>query len=492
MKIKRYLTQDFRSAVQAVKDELGSNAVIISHHHVFNGVEVTAAVDDEFQYEPDTQPLLVNNTSSELSSSINYLSLSNQYSAPVKKAQYFNCDKQSTGNNNISCKVSNGNESCTKNKKRDNKSGKELHGSVRQHKGKYPAPCLSSDSLIANQLITDGFTENDSMNNAVLSSKQKEKNRDYAQSRFGKEFDSEKLNLLIEQQVTEHAWGDIARKNPVRAQLIRQLLKLDIHPLLIQKITNSITSENIAAKSVFPHALALIANKLPIYKEDVTACGGTVALFGATGVGKTTTIAKMAARFALKNGRDKVGLVTTDSNRLGAKEQLGLYSKILGIPLKVVRDDIDLLDALNAFSDKAFVLIDTAGMGPREISSSKYLELFSGAITQITNFLVLPATAHRAVLEKNASAFQSIKLDGSIITRLDETASLGGPLSVSILNNLPLAYYSNGQKIPDDFHLARAHNLVSHAVSVAGQHLDSQAVDVDFQDKSGIEAHVSI
>ena len=96
------------------------------------------------------------------------------------------------------------------------------------------------------------------------------------------------------------------------------------------------------------------------------------------------------------------------------------------------------------------------------------------------------------MLGKNASAFRSIKLDGSIITKLDETASLGGPLSVSILNNLPLAYYSNGQKIPDDFHLARAHNLVSHAVSVAGQNLDSQIGEVDYEDKSGIEAHVSI
>ena len=444
MKIKRYLSQDLRSAVQAVNNELGSNAVIISHHHVFNGVEVTAAVDEEFQAEPDTQPLLDNNSSSWPSSSVN--SLTGQHSSPVKKAHYFNRNKQSSGDNNIPCKVSNGNDSCTKNNKRDNKSSEELKGSDGQLKDDYREPCLSSDSLVTNHLITDSFTENDSMNKAVLSSTQKEKSRDYTQSRFGKDFDCEKLNLLIEQQVTEHAWGDIARKNPVRAHLIRQLFKLDIHPLLIQKITDSVSSENIASKSVFPHALAQIANKLPIYKEDVTACGGTVALFGATGVGKTTTIAKMAARFALRNGRDKVGLVTTDSNRLGAKEQLGIYSRILGIPLKVVRDDIDLLDALNAFSDKAFVLIDTAGMGPREISSSKYLDLFSGAVTQIKNFLVLPATAHRAVLEKSVSAFQSIKLDGSIITKLDETASLGGPLSVSILNNLPLAYYSNGKK----------------------------------------------
>lgn len=460
MKIKRYLSQDLRSAVQAIKNELGSNAVIISHHHVVNGVEVTAALDEEYHHELDTQSFLTKNTLSQTSSDVQRVSC--QQSSPIKKAHYYKSDKQSNSNKNIPCLASSGNDSCTTN------------------------------NLSTQNLITKGITENDSMNNAVLSSKQKEKDIDNTQSRLGRDFDCEKLNLLIEQQVTEHAWGDVARKNPVRAQLIRQLLKLDIHPLLIQKVTESISGENIASKSVFPHALELLANQLPIYKEDVTACGGTVALFGATGVGKTTTIAKMAARYALRHGRDKVGLVTTDSNRLGAKEQLGIYSKILGIPLKVVRDDIDLLDALNAFSDKTFVLIDTAGMGPKEIRSSKYLDLFSGAITQIRNFLVLPATAHRAVLEKTAGAFQSIKLDGSIITKLDETASLGGLLSVSILNNLPVAYYSNGQKIPDDFHLARAHNLVSHAVSVADQFSDAQTGESDNQDKSGIVAHVSI
>ena len=185
-------------------------------------------------------------------------------------------------------------------------------------------------------------------------------------------------------------------------------------------------------------------------------------------------------------------MVTADSNRLGAKEQLGIYSKILGIPLKVVHDDIELLDALNSFSDKSFVLIDTAGMGPKEVSSSKYFELFSGAITQIKNFFVMPATNHRAALEKSVAAFQGIQLDGSIITKLDEAASLGGLLSVTIMNNLPIAYYSDGQKIPDDFHLARAHNLVSHAVSVADDFSDTQRVEADYQDKAGIEANVCI
>ena len=131
-------------------------------------------------------------------------------------------------------------------------------------------------------------------------------------------------------------------------------------------------------------------------------------------------------------------------------------------------------------------------MGPKEVSSSKYFDLFTGAITQIKNLLVLPATSHRSALEKNISAFQGMPFDGSIISKLDETASLGGLLSVAIMKDLPVAYYSNGQKIPDDFHLARAHSLVSYAVSVAEDISDTQPVEANYQEKAGIEANVSI
>ena len=300
------------------------------------------------------------------------------------------------------------------------------------------------------------------------------------------------LLALIEQQITEHAWGEMAKRNPLRARLIRQLLKLDIHPLIIQRVTDALAGEQIDARSGMPHALALIANQLPIYKEDITSCGGTVALFGATGAGKTTTIAKMAARFALRHGRDQVALITTDNLRIAAHEQLRIYSEILGIPFRMAGDAAELLNALNEFSEKAFVLIDTAGMGPKDIQSSNYYQLFSGVLSQIKSFLVLPATAHRSVLEQSANAFRGIKLDGSILTKLDEAASLGGPLSVAMLNNLPVAYYSDGQKIPDDFHLARAHNLVSRAVGVADQFGETQSVKAKSQDKAGIEANVSI
>lgn len=295
----------------------------------------------------------------------------------------------------------------------------------------------------------------------------------------------------IELKIGEYAYGDTAKKNPVKAALIRQLMKLDLSPVIIQNVVDMLVSDKIDQKMLLPQAMALVANQIPIYKEDITSIGGTIALFGATGVGKTTTIAKLAARYALKHGSEKVALITTDNNRVAATEQLRTYSNILGMPLRVATNDIEVLNALNTFSEKEFVLIDTAGMNPREIKQSKFYDLFSGGITQIKKFQVLPATMHRTALEKISASFRDLSPDGSIITKVDETTSLGGAISVAIQNHLPIAFYGNGQTVPDDFHLARAHILMSRVASAAVQFDDQESDGMNDQLTPGIASNVS-
>ncbi len=485
MKIKQYFSRDLRSAVLKVKKELGVNAVILSHHYVDEGVEVTAAIDEEYGLHAGQLPPMPYLKVSKPAAGHDIIPITS--SPGIRKTFFFNSCGSSQNEFNIEAHQSSGNDSCTTSHA-DNSAGCDSLNLHNRQKCDSRHTTNKSTGFSTEQSLS----ECDFMNKVVSSTSQDERDSIHYMSASMNGHHSNNLTSLIEQQITEHAWGEVARKNPLRSQLIRQLLKIDLHPIIIQSITDTISTQNLNQKTAFAQVQSLLADQLPIYKEDVTSYGGTIAVFGATGVGKTTTIAKMAARFALQNGRNKVGLITTDSKRLGAKEQLDLYSRILGIPLKVVRDEMELLDALNAFSEKSFVLIDTAGMGPREIATSKYLELFSGAITQIKNFLVLPATAHRVVLENNARAFQEIKLDGSILTRLDDSVSLGGPLSVAIMNNLPVAYYCDGQKIPDDFHLARAHNLVSFAVSAGGQFSEPQAVETEHPVKAGKAANVSI
>jgi len=260
-----------------------------------------------------------------------------------------------------------------------------------------------------------------------------------------------------------------SENSPLKIKLKRLLLSMDFSSVIAHAVSEMLVTSDSDPKTLMPQALALISNQIPIYKEDITAVGGTVAFLGATGVGKTTTIAKIATRFALRHGKDNVGLITTDNQRLAAAEQMRVYSNMLGIDYKVAHDDIELLDALNDFSAKTFVLIDTAGMGPKEICNSRFYDLFSGGITQIKNFLVVSSAMHRTALDKSTQEFSRLKLDGSIITKIDEATSLGAPLSTAILYNLPVIYFSDGQQIPDDLHLARAHVLMSRAVRVLTQ-----------------------
>lgn len=304
-------------------------------------------------------------------------------------------------------------------------------------------------------------------------------------------YDHDEIVDSIEIQMGEYAFGETARANPVRASLVRQLMKLDLSPFIIQRVVNMLVSDKIDQKMLLPQAMAVIANQIPIYKEDITSIGGTIALFGATGVGKTTTIAKLAARYALKHGSENVALISTDNNRVAATEQLRTYSNILGMPLRIARNDIEVLNALNTFSEKEFVLIDTAGMSPNELKKSKFYDLFSGGITQIKKFQVLPATMQRNALEKTTGKFCELGLHGSIISKVDETTSLGGVISVAIQNHLPVAFYGNGQTVPDDFHLARAHILMSRVAEVAAQFDTQESDELNENITSGIANNVS-
>lgn len=481
MRSKRYFAQDFRSAVLKVKQELGSNAVILAHQRIKSGIEVTA---------------ISGNTQSE-----HYRAFSNDQvgdetlgvknvrdsfeSSRQESIEYFSADKDFTeenstraGNRKMHDKTANkfqGKDCADSNSESADNTEYDFEAEMNMIlDSRPPTPLIGQPPEELTNPDTFG-SETPSKQTVIKSSKSSSSHASVPPIIDG-HYDYERLVEAVEQSVGETAFGEAAKKNPAKAALIKQLMKLDISPLIIQSVADALVSDKINQKMLFPQAMALLANQIPIYKEDVTAIGGTVALFGATGVGKTTTIAKLAARYALRHGADKVALITTDDNRIAATEQLRTYSNILGMPLRIARDDVEVLNALNTFSEKEFVLIDTAGMTPYEISSSKYYDLFSGGITQIKKFMVLPATMHREALEQSTQAFSELNPDGSIITKVDETTSLGGAISVAIQNNLPVAFYGDGQTVPDDFHLARAHILMSRVADVA-QHLNEQAAD---------------
>jgi len=298
------------------------------------------------------------------------------------------------------------------------------------------------------------------------------------------------LRGLLENQLAHLAWGDMKRREPLQTGVMERLGGMEISRNLIEGL-----SVPAAQARDRDHAWALtleaLAASIPVADHDFMDQGGIVALVGSTGVGKTTSIAKLAARYVLRHGQRHVALVTTDSYRIGAHEQLMTYGRLLGIPVQVASDHNELRSTLNSLSDKRLVLIDTAGMSQRDVRLTEQFATLADTGIAIRTLLVMSATVHPSVLDETIRAFSGVSLDGAILTKLDEAASLGGVLSTLIEQRLPLRFVANGQRVPEDIQVARATELVQQAAGLAADH-ELPAESVMAETFGGLRANVHV
>ena len=284
------------------------------------------------------------------------------------------------------------------------------------------------------------------------------------------------LRGILENQLSGLAWGEMSRNRPHQATLLKRYMDLGISTSLSQDLVEEVVAEK-DLESAWRMSLDLLANQVVTPAEDFIAEGGVVAMVGPTGVGKTTTVAKLAARYALQHGYQQVALVTTDSYRIGAHEQLRTYGRILGVPVRVANDAEELKTVLEGLADKRLVLIDTAGMSQRDLRlTEQFSSVLSGA-PKLKTCVVLSANTQTAGLEDVMRAFSKIKLDACVLTKLDESVSLGGILSVLVEHRLPVAYMSDGQQVPEDIHRAHPHTLINRALTL----LQERVTGVDEQ-----------
>jgi flagellar biosynthesis protein FlhF len=245
---------------------------------------------------------------------------------------------------------------------------------------------------------------------------------------------------------------DRLRDNPVRAHALEELMEYGCENDLARSIATLIP-KNADQRRARGLQLGILAKSLLVTKQEPIENGGVIALIGPTGVGKTTTLAKLAARYARAHSARDVALITTDVYRIGAREQLYTYGRLLGMPVVEAADEAALGEALQRLKDYKLVLIDTAGLSQRDSTLVNQLSWLA-KYPQISSYLVMPANAQTRDLDEVIHRFGIAKPKGAILTKLDETGRLGSALSLTIRRKLPIAYVTDGQRVPEDLHRA--------------------------------------
>ena len=259
------------------------------------------------------------------------------------------------------------------------------------------------------------------------------------------------MRRLLETGLAGMTWNDKRLREPLKARVLEELTAMDIAPDVAMSLAE-LTPQRTSLDNPSHIPLALLARHLPIVNDPTCVAGGITAIVGPTGAGKTTTIAKLAARWCMQHGCQDLALVSTDSYRIGAREQLATYARILGAPMHTANGAKDLARVLERLKSKKLILIDTAGMGPRDVRLVEQLATLKYGASRARVLLALPAQAEGQALDEIVCAFVRVKPAACVLTKVDEAASLGAAISTVLRHHLKIAYVCNGQRIPEDLH----------------------------------------
>jgi len=276
------------------------------------------------------------------------------------------------------------------------------------------------------------------------------------------------MRRMLEAQLATLAWNDMSRRSPLQAAMLKELAQLGITQDLASSLARKIPA-SLSFSAARRFALATIARTVQTTGDRWLETGGRIAFAGPAGAGKTTLLAKLAARWVLRHGPRRVALVSADAVRIGAHEQMHMLGRLLGVTAHTVYDVAELPDLLDALSGQQLVLIDTAGASPRDPDLARRLRLMNQANARIETSLVIPASIQAGAIEEAMKLFAVARPGSCVITKIDEAVSLGGVLSALVRHKLPVAYVSDGQRVPEDLQPARAHSLVSRAVEIASR-----------------------
>ncbi|MGH8551430.1 MAG: flagellar biosynthesis protein FlhF [Methylococcales bacterium] len=406
MKIRRFCAPDIRQAMRLVREELGADAVILSNRKVDDGVEIVAAMDFD-------QELFQNQVRESGSTDRKIPSLPGSI-ANVKSAPLVNKLDLS----------------------------KERSESFDRSLQTGPAHPARSD-LPSNQAQSEPATIAAPEALPVIEPVLEE---------MRKEFD--RMRDLLNSHISEISWSESLRHNPVCREVSRRLNQLGFSETISKKIIRQMETAS-DFSSAWDKVKRSISRHLTIHDDNLLEYGGIVALVGPTGVGKTTSIAKLAAKFCLKYGSRKIALVAADNYRIAAYEQLNTYGRILDIPVRTAHDNAELEKVLKELIDKRLVLIDTAGVSQRAMRLADRFPVLHDKDLPIRSYLVMSAATQYATMQEIIQAFRVFEPYAAILTKLDETVMLGSAVSALVENRLPLSFVCDGQKVPENLRTAK-------------------------------------
>jgi flagellar biosynthesis protein FlhF len=403
MKITRHTGPDIRHALRAVRDSLGADAVILATRRTANGVEITAAMD----FDADT--VVESATPSAAPSadaSFTPLPLPEVPFLPAVVAESVECEAPAE-------------EAIT-------------------------LPAAAAAELPPDSpRIPTLDAGNDEMTSELKT-----------------------LRRMLETQLAQLAWRDLTSRAPLHTEMLREMTEIGIDQGIAAEIVASLPG-NCDITTARRHLGAALGQRVTVTGDQWLEAGGRIALIGPTGVGKTSVLAKLAVRWALRHGSRDLALIAGDSVRIGAQDQVRALGQLLGVPVFALDTLEQLPGVLARLGRFRMVLIDTPGAGQRDASLTQRLLQLSRVAGEVQTTLVLAASTQAGAIEEAVRRFSPAAPASCVLTKVDEAVTLGGVLSVLIRARLPIAYVSEGQRVPEDLRPARSTELIATAIQLA-------------------------
>lgn len=464
--VKRFVAPSMRRALQMVSEELGPEAVILSSQKTARGVEIVVSLEPDYVTRGvDVRREFGQNFDAELDAPMRSDAAWRVQAGMEKAAESYGGKVDFGGNRRSSEDLAREIEEARDRMLAAKRAAKQSEEPIGKRREEQNVKASAQQLQFASATTTAEVDER----------RMQELQSDIADMR-----------LLLEQQLwrmtdqQQHLPRQINMPQAVNinssaSTLSLHLERLGLHASLVEELKEAVSTET-RPSLAWRNCMATLSRRIPVFEKDLTARGGVFAFVGPTGVGKTTTIAKLAAKFVLQHGPGKVAIVTTDTYRVGAHDQLRSLGRILGVPVRVADKEHSIVSVLASLKKFPLILVDTAGFRHGDPMLKQQLKQLD-TCPFMKRVLVLACNSQYQNLKASVHAYSSArKVDACVLSKLDETSSLGEALSVVTQEALPLAYTTHGQEIPSDIEVASGHNLVAKAVAMLKQANSGQNV----------------